>query len=81
MTEDEEVFPKMVPQMIKIGEEAGRTSEILENIENFYTKEVNNLTENLTAIIEPLLIIVLGVGTGILVAAIIMPIYDMAGSM
>jgi len=67
--------------MIKIGEEAGRTSEILENIENFYTKEVNNLTENLTAIIEPLLIIVLGVGTGILVAAIIMPIYDMAGSM
>ncbi|MEA3273190.1 MAG: type II secretion system F family protein [Patescibacteria group bacterium] len=81
MTENEEAFPKMVPQMIKIGEEAGRTSEILENIENFYTKEVNNLTENLTAIIEPLLIIVLGVGTGILVAAIIMPIYDMAGSM
>jgi type IV pilus assembly protein PilC len=81
MLEDEEAFPKMVPQMIKIGEETGRTSEILENIENFYTKEVKNLTDNLTTIIEPLLIIVLGAGTGILVAAIIMPIYDMAGAM
>jgi len=39
MLEDEEAFPKMVPQMIKIGEETGRTSEILENIEKAYTEQ------------------------------------------
>lgn len=81
MMEDEQAFPRMVSQMIKIGEDAGRTTEILENIENFYTKEVNNMTENMTTLIEPLLIVVLGMGTGILVMAIIMPIYDMAGAM
>jgi type IV pilus assembly protein PilC len=81
MLEDEQAFPRMVSQMIKIGEDSGRTTEILENIENFYTKEVNNMTENMTTLIEPLLIVILGLGTGILVVAIIMPIYDMAGAM
>lgn len=81
MMGDERAFPPMVPQMIKVGEEAGRTTEVLGNIERFYTREVNTITENMTTIIEPILIIVLGAGTGILVAAIIMPIYDMAGAL
>ena len=81
MYEDERAFPRMIPQMIKIGEEAGRTVEILDNIDNFYTREVDNMASNMTSLIEPLLIMVLGVGAGILVAAIIMPIYDMASSM
>ncbi|MBU2025490.1 MAG: type II secretion system F family protein [Patescibacteria group bacterium] len=81
MVGDERAFPRMVPQMIKVGEESGRTAEVLGNIERFYTREVNNMTENLTTIIEPILIIILGGGTGILVAAIIMPIYDMAGAL
>ncbi|MBD3238721.1 MAG: hypothetical protein GF332_03740 [Candidatus Moranbacteria bacterium] len=80
MYDDEEAFPLMVPYMIKIGEDTGRTSQILKNIETFYKREVNNMTENMTAIIEPFLIIILGIGTGVLVASIIMPIYDMAGS-
>lgn len=81
MMEDERAFPKMIPQMIRVGEEAGRTEDILKTIENFYSKEVDNMTNNMTTLIEPLLIMVLGVGAGVLVAAIIMPIYDMAGSM
>ena len=81
LMEDTEAFPIMVPQMIKIGEEAGRTPQILKNIESFYTREVNTMADNMTSVIEPVLIVVLGLGTGILVAAIIMPIYDMAGAL
>jgi type IV pilus assembly protein PilC len=80
MLEEEEAFPRMVPQMLKIGEETGDTVKILKNIENFYGKEVDNITNNLTTIIEPILIIILGVGTGLLVGAIMMPIYDMASA-
>ncbi|MBD3244571.1 MAG: hypothetical protein GF335_01110 [Candidatus Moranbacteria bacterium] len=81
MYDEEQAFPLMVPYMIKIGEETGRVSQILKNIETFYKREVDNMTENMTAIIEPFLIIILGIGTGVLVAAIIMPIYDMAGAL
>ncbi|MBD3300539.1 MAG: hypothetical protein GF347_04255 [Candidatus Moranbacteria bacterium] len=77
---DELTFPVMVPQMIKIGEDTGRIPQILKNIEKFYDRELNNMTENMTAIIEPILIVLLGGGTAILVAAVIMPIYDMASS-
>lgn len=74
-------FPSVVSQILRVGEESGKTGETLEKIAVYYEKEVENMTSNMTALIEPILILLLGVGTAIIVASVIMPIYNMAGSM
>ncbi len=73
-------IPVMVTQMIKIGEQSGRLDFILENISRFYQKEVDSLVDNLLTLIEPILILVLGGGVAVLVAAILIPIYNIAGN-
>jgi type IV pilus assembly protein PilC len=70
------VFP-MVSKMMKIGEKTGKMDSVLKDVAGFYTKEVDIAVDGLTAIIEPILILILGGGVGLLVAAIIMPIYQM----
>jgi len=74
-------FPNVVTQILRVGEESGKTGETLQKIADYYEKEVNNMTDNMMALIEPILILLLGVGTAIIVASVIMPIYNMAGSM
>lgn len=74
-------IPPMVTQMIKIGETSGRLDFILNSITKFYKREVDSLLDNLVALIEPILIIVLGLGVGLLVAAILVPLYNLAGSL
>lgn len=74
-------FPPMVSSMIKIGEETGRLSEILEDIARFYNAEVDQITRNLSSIIEPILIVVLGFGVGVLVFSVLLPIYNIAGQL
>ncbi len=76
-----EEFPPMVSSMIKIGEETGRLSEILEDIARFYNAEVDQITRNLSSIIEPILIVVLGIGVGVLVFSVLLPIYNIAGQL
>ena len=73
-------FPPIVAQMIKIGEEAGKISEVLQHIADFYSKETDRITRNLSVMIEPILICFLGVGVGVLVFAILVPIYSMSSS-
>ncbi|MEA3323163.1 MAG: type II secretion system F family protein [Patescibacteria group bacterium] len=74
-------FPPMVSSMIKIGEETGRLGEILEDIARFYNAEVDQITRNLSSIIEPILIVVLGIGVGVLVFSVLLPIYNIAGQL
>ena len=74
-------IPPMVTQMIKIGETSGRLDFILASITKFYQREVDSLLENLVALIEPILIIVLGLGVGLLVAAVLVPLYNLVGSL
>ena len=74
-----EYFPPIVSQMIKIGEDSGKISEVLKHISVFYGKETDRITGNLSTMLEPILITFLGIGVGILVFAILMPIYNMAG--
>jgi type II secretory pathway component PulF len=76
-----EAFPPMVSSMIKIGEETGRLSDILEDIARFYNAEVDQITRNLSSIIEPILIVVLGMGVGVLVFSVLLPIYNIAGQL
>jgi type II secretory pathway component PulF len=70
-------FPPIVAQMIKIGEEAGKISEVLQHVSDFYSKETDRITRNLSTMLEPILICFLGLGVGVLVFAILVPIYDM----
>jgi len=75
------VIPPIVVQMIDIGERSGKLDSILDNISRFYTREVNNVVENLSSLIEPILIVIMGIGVGILVSAVLLPIYNIAGGM
>ncbi len=74
-------MPPIVSQMIHIGEETGALSKVLENIGTFYNQEVESTTKNLTTLIEPVLIVLLGIGVGVLVVGILMPIYNIAGQL
>ncbi len=74
-----EVLP-MVTQMISIGEQTGKLDTILKQVSTFFTEEVNRAFDNLVSLIEPILIVVLGVGVGILVAAILLPIYSLVNT-
>lgn len=70
--------PKMVAQMINIGEKTGRLDTILDRITKFYTREINNIIANLMTLMEPIIMVLMGVAVGIMVAAIILPMYNMS---
>ena len=74
-------MPPIVSQMILIGEETGALSQVLKSVGTFYGQEVESTTKNLTTLIEPVLIVFLGIGVGILVVGVLMPIYNIAGQL
>lgn len=74
-------IPLIVSQMIRIGEETGTLPQVLKSVGTFYGQEVDMTTKNLTALMEPALIVCLGIGVGILVVGVLMPIYNIAGQM
>lgn len=74
-------IPPIVSQMVEIGEESGQLSETLRSTADFYTREVDNKARNLTTMIEPMLIVVLGIGVAILVFAVLLPIYGIVNQL
>ncbi|MBU1091708.1 type II secretion system F family protein [Patescibacteria group bacterium] len=70
--------PHLVTQMIRIGEETGKLDFILKTLAKFYRKEVDASVDTLISLIEPVMIIVLGGGVGVLLASILLPIYNIA---
>lgn len=74
------LMPSMVVTMIKIGEKTGKLDSVLKKIAYFYGREVDQVVSNISSLIEPVIILTLGVGAAILVAAILLPIYDIAGA-
>ncbi len=74
------VFPAMVCQMIAVGESTGALDAMLEKIADFYDEEVDQAVENLTAMIEPMMIVFLGIIVGGLIVAMYLPIFKMAGA-
>ena len=74
-------IPPLVTQMVQVGEKSGKISQVLDGLASFYQKEVDALADNLVTLIEPVLIVTLGLGVGVLVAAILMPIYNIAGGL
>jgi len=75
------IFPVMVTQMIAIGEETGRLDQMLEKVSNFYDDEVDNTLKSLTSLIEPLMIVGLGLIVGFIAVSVISPIYSLVGSL
>jgi type IV pilus assembly protein PilC len=74
------LFPTMVTQMIDIGEESGRLSEMLVKVGDFYDGEVEATVKGLTSMIEPLLIIFLGVVVGFIAISVMTPIFKLVNS-
>ncbi|MCD4762140.1 type II secretion system F family protein [bacterium] len=75
------LFTPVVAQMVAIGEETGELDNILVELAEFYEEEIDQIMENLPAIIEPLLILALGLGVGGVAVAVIMPMYTITSAM
>lgn len=73
-------IPGMLVQMIKVGEEAGEVGSMLKTMAGFYTREVSTAVDSLVSLIEPAMIVLLGAGVAVLLAAVLVPIYSIASS-
>lgn len=73
-------IPVLLSQMIKVGEETGELGSILKSLAKFYQREVTSAVDTLVGLIEPVMIVGLGLGVGFLLAAVLMPIYNIASA-
>jgi type IV pilus assembly protein PilC len=73
-------IPGIMIAMIRVGEETGELGNILNTLGKFYRREVSNSVDTLVGLIEPLMIVFLGLGVGTLLASVMIPIYNLAGS-
>ncbi len=74
------LFPSLMVQLCKVGEETGELDNILTKISDYYNTRVNNVLTNLSTIIEPVLLIVVGVAVGFIAVSVIGPIYELTNS-
>jgi type II secretory pathway component PulF len=80
MLENQTTFLRLVPQMIKIGEQSGAIDSMLDRVATYYENEVDEEVKNISTIIEPVLMVVLGITVGGVIAAILLPVYSLVGS-
>jgi len=73
-------IPNIMIQMMKVGEETGELGKILDTLSKFYGREVKNAVDTLVTLIEPMMIVALALGVGVLLAAVLMPIYNISSS-
>jgi len=78
--ENDPHFLPLVPNMLKIGEQSGAIEQMMAKVADYYEKEVDNEVANISAIIEPVMMVLLGVVAFIIVAAVLLPIYGLAGN-
>ena len=74
------LFPHMVQQMVAIGEESGAMDAMLAKIADFYEEEVDNLVDNLSSLMEPVIMVILGILIGGLIVAMYLPIFKMGAA-
>jgi len=76
----ENIYPGLIIQMVRVGEETGELGTVLARIAEFYEEEVDNATRNLSTIIEPILMLVIGLVVGIFAVSMIQPMYSLMGN-
>ena len=74
------LFPNMVQQMIAVGEESGSMDRMLAKVAGFYEEEVDNLVNNLSSLLEPIIMVILGILIGGLIIAMYLPIFKMGAA-
>jgi type II secretory pathway component PulF len=72
-----EIFPPIVSQMVKVGEETGKLDDTMSKLANYFSSETEHMVKGLTTLIEPIIMVVLGVGVGFIVISVITPIYSL----
>jgi len=72
--------PSMAVQMMAVGEESGKLNEVLTRLADFYARSVSNTAANILTLIEPIVIVVLGLGVGLMVSAIMLPLYNISSA-
>lgn len=70
------IFPILVTQILEVGEETGKTEAVLRRLAEFYEEEVSQITKNMSSIIEPILMLVIGGGVGFFAVAMLQPMYS-----
>jgi type IV pilus assembly protein PilC len=80
MSKHVDLVPSTMIQMIRIGEETGEMDKLLGNIAKFYQREINSVIDTVVGLIEPAMIVLLGLGVGLLLVSVLMPIYNLAGA-
>ncbi|TSC56727.1 MAG: hypothetical protein G01um101418_613 [Parcubacteria group bacterium Gr01-1014_18] len=75
------VIPNMLTNMLSVGEQTGRLEEVLDKMTDFYGRELDNMIANLVSLIEPLILVIMGVGVGGMVAAVLMPMFNLASQL
>lgn len=80
LTGNDEI-PRIMTQMIRVGEESGDLGNILKTLSLFYQREVVNTVDSLVSLIEPAMLVLLGLGVGFLLASVLVPIYNISGAM
>ena len=71
------IFPPLLSQMVSVGEETGKLDKVLMKVSVYFENESEHTIKNLTTALEPLIMIVLGIGVAFLVIAIVMPLYNL----
>jgi type IV pilus assembly protein PilC len=77
---EEEQVPNILVQMVRIGEETGELGYILKNLATFYKRELDTAIDNVIGLIEPAMIVGLGLGVGVLVSSVLLPMYSLSSS-
>ena len=76
-----QVYPSLVIQMLKVGEETGETSEVLDKLADFYEQQVTRSTKNLASVVEPILMLLIGGVVGFFAVSMIQPMYSMISAL
>lgn len=74
------IFPAIIPQMLAVGEETGQIDKVLIKVADFYEEEVDTIIDSLSSILEPVIMVVLGAGVGLIVYSVMAPITSLATS-
>jgi len=75
-----EEIPNIMIQMVRVGEETGKLNEVLDTLSKFYSREVNTAVDTLVDLIEPMMIVLLGLGVGTILTSVLVPIYNISSA-